>query len=301
MQKPIARLLLALIALVAAVTASAPVQKGKKVVLRVPVSALKAESYSLMRNKYIYGGEVTVGANGLVVRGEENWLGAGIPLRDVYKIQKVDKEKDGSTVVELWDANDVIKLRFKDAAALARFNELVISEGDTAAIDAHMEAAQTAVATRFFVSKGVPAESARKIVAALDPERVSTIEMTQRKEQDYFTMQLLWDRSYYNNLKVNQPQRVARDIVERILPVVKALGPGLRGAKEGLAGIALKMNILHRNAVTNGDEGRDEVTMYIPSDLAAQFADADISAQKLVDGSVVLVNDNRFDVTLSDQ
>jgi hypothetical protein len=40
--------------------------------------------------------------------------------------------------------------------------------------------------------------------------------------------------------------------------------------------------------------------MFVPLAAAAKFKDADISAQSLIDSSVVLVNNNRFDIKLSD-
>ena len=59
------------------------------------------------------------------------------------------------------------------------------------------------------------------------------------------------------------------------------------------------MNVQFKNFLREYERGSDAVQAFIPCETLQKFVDADISSQALINASVVLVNDDRTDVTLS--
>ena len=69
----------------------------------------------------------------------------------------------------------------------------------------------------------------------------------------------------------------------------------------GLAGLRLDLSIGYRNFVTDNIGGTDQMSWYVDSANIPALLDFEITSQEFVDRSVVIVNDNRVEVNLSDQ
>ena len=104
----------------------------------------------------------------------------------------------------------------------------------------------------------------------------------------------------YNTIQMDESARVARTVNDRVLKVLKAsLAPLADLGESAVSGVRVDTKILSRNFVDRGAEPSiDAVQIYAPRELVRKFADADITSQQLIDGCVVLVNDNRVQVLL---
>jgi hypothetical protein len=100
----------------------------------------------------------------------------------------------------------------------------------------------------------------------------------------------------FNTLRVSQDQRVSQVIREVILPEAKALLPYADG--KPVDGIAFHLSIPAYNFVTGGEAKFDDLRVYITIDELKKFSASDITSQKLIDDSFVLLNDDRVEAKL---
>ncbi len=117
------------------------------------------------------------------------------------------------------------------------------------------------------------------------------------KEKKYLVSSYL-DKRAYNSNRVNQAERIARTVQE-FFPVIKRKEELLLSLKE-IDGIKLEVKIAFRDFVDKSSRSQyDELKFYVPKDSLKLFIDADITDQELVDKSIILLNDNRVRVNLS--
>lgn len=104
---------------------------------------------------------------------------------------------------------------------------------------------------------------------------------------------------HYNTLQLSEVQRVATDLKKRALPTVLTFGAALKRAAP-LEGFKISFQIGSRNFLNDLERiGYDKVEIYIPRDLAAAFAAQEATSQEMIDGSVILVDNNRTAIDLS--
>src|SRR5687767_14748620 len=86
--------------------------------------------------------------------------------------------------------------------------------------------------------------------------------------------------------------------VSRLLTSIRGYVPLLEGSS--FDGLQLRLIVPHKDFGPgfSGIEA-DDVEFFVPLDLAKKFTEADISAQELLKGSIVLNSGNRFDVDMS--
>jgi len=129
----------------------------------------------------------------------------------------------------------------------------------------------------------------------------ATIGSETYKDKLYLVVNLGESDTVYNELKLNQAARVAKVMNEKLLTVLKALASPIADVA-GIYGLKIEFQVPHRNFLNAGTYAEtDKLEAYVPADAVKKFADADITSQQLVDGSVVIVNDNRVQVGLSEQ
>ena len=116
------------------------------------------------------------------------------------------------------------------------------------------------------------------------------------KEKKYIVCSYA-DGTEYNTNRVNQAERIARTI-QKYLPVVKRKGKLLLVAKE-IEGVELKVKIAYRNFVSESQASYENLQFYVPMDSLKLFIEADITDQELIDRSIILLNDSRVRVNLS--
>jgi len=100
----------------------------------------------------------------------------------------------------------------------------------------------------------------------------------------------------FNTLRVSQDQRVSQVIREVILPEAKSLLPYADGKPVG--GLAFHLSIPAYNFATGGETKFDDLIVYMTTDELKKFAVSDITSQKLIDDSFVLLNHDRIEARL---
>jgi hypothetical protein len=100
----------------------------------------------------------------------------------------------------------------------------------------------------------------------------------------------------FNTLRVSQDQRVSEVIREVVLPEAKELLPHADGKPVG--GLAFHLSIPAYNFVTGGEAKFDDLLVYLTTDELKKFSASDITSQKLMDDSFVLLNHDRIEAKL---
>jgi hypothetical protein len=135
-----------------------------------------------------------------------------------------------------------------------------------------------------------------KLPQKLNPQS-STTQPEVFKEKKYLVSSYLDTRAYNSN-RVNQAERIARTIQE-YFPVIKEKEESLLSLKE-IDGLKVEVKIAFRDFVDKSSRTQyEELKFYVPKDSLKLFIDADITDQELIDKSIILLNDNRVRVNLS--
>ena len=306
MRKFVIALVLLAIALPAAAQ-QAPVAKGLRVHLKIP-RLLFTTGPGSPNCVYCFPHTVdieTTESGALRVAGREDWESASFPTVKAFTISKIE-QKDGFTIVHMKDSRTPVDdayrtLRFKGGDLQKAFWQVALPLATTQAeIDAYSAAVMKQMAEKAF-----PAETSVKPEQALelmtrsrDTEKATSVSRREFKGKKYLAVHLGVSKYEYNDLKVSDAQRLAAVFKDRLLSSIRGYVPLLEGST--FDGLLLRIVVPHKEFGPGfaGAEA-DDVEFFVPLDLAKKFTEADISAQELVRGSIVLNNGNRFDVDLS--
>jgi hypothetical protein len=122
------------------------------------------------------------------------------------------------------------------------------------------------------------------------------------------------DINVYDDRQLNQGQRINHVMNDKLLTILRAFAEPVRKLTT-IYGLKLDFGIPHKNFSEDStgpdvldkrvfleeSEGPDvdKLEVYASAELIRHFAEADITSQQLLDGSVVIVNSNRIQVALS--
>jgi hypothetical protein len=274
--------------------------KGAVVYLKIP--------YKCFQEKVSFWGAnsfkaiIRTSENGVTVNNIADWRLSAFPPLTEYKVKKAKVDgQTGATEVEL--ESDVlanIKLSFGRGKAEELFPMVVATKDE---IDAYRKETYKLLAAKFF--EGTPLsnlseEKKYKLCLFANVEaNGTTMGSTTYKGNLYLLVDIGSDTSVYNEIKLNQVQRVAHILNERLLTVLKAFTIPIKD-ELGIYGLKLEFLIPHRNFLHEGSEPTsDKLEIYAPIDLILQFSEADITSQQFIDGCVVIVEGNRISVPLA--
>ena len=116
------------------------------------------------------------------------------------------------------------------------------------------------------------------------------------KEKKYLVCSYT-DGTEYNSNLVNQAERTARTI-QKYLPLIKRKGNLLLATQE-IQGVELQVKIGYRNFINGTQTYYENLQFYVPLDSLKLFIELDITDQELVDKSIVILNESRVRVNLS--
>ena len=103
----------------------------------------------------------------------------------------------------------------------------------------------------------------------------------------------------YNTLQLGQPARISRLTQDELLRLLKEKYRAIRGIP-GFDGIQIKTAIAYRNFVDRSAPTQyDQVVIYARLEDIQKFDEAEITSQRLLDSSIVLVNGDRVEVSLN--
>jgi hypothetical protein len=279
---------------------SAP--KGTVVVAKVPTRFWQVDKYDAVSSngQRIYYVQVKD------LLDTPDWQTGGFPYCGEFTVTKVFEfrplYKLRYTDIELRNSAIYLKLRFspeiKDMNA--EFQKLT-ARGDWHAFESSDEFRKTVFATqnsRIFIGPLAQlSDSLKMALMRTVCDGQNTFDVETFKSRSYFAVSLANDGTVYNSLRLDESARVRRTINEQLLHRIKLF----RGVAQqtGIDGLKFTTNIAYRDFANETVARTDEMEVYIPLDLSMKFADADITSQQLLDGSIVLLNGNRIQVTLS--
>src|SRR6266446_1116321 len=119
------------------------------------------------------------------------------------------------------------------------------------------------------------------------------------KSINYLVVALPPDAHTWNNLRVTRTERIGRLIGDQ-LALLKAFAR-VTVRHDLIGGLKLTVLSMHGNAPDYSDLEGDKVEAYFPIDALMKFADADITSQRLLDQSIILVKGDRIEVDLRTQ
>ena len=284
--------------------AMALLAKGRMVTLKVPSSVLSVDGASFA-GALILAASPTVTADGTSTFPGLEWKTAGFPSMWEMKIEKIDRKKE-HTQIELRSAMRYVKLRFSsslDTVQLARgFSSLVIpGDANSAAASAYRDEAYRVLAAAIFVDKlaAVPVEAQAALVRVAHEAAGAGIRSQVYKDNLYLVVDLGRDTSVYNDLRFTQASVLAHVLNESLLKTLKGFAEPVKNVSQ-LHGIKVEFGIPHKSFLEEyARPATYAMELYAPADLIRKFADADITTQQFVDGCVLIVDENRVEVSLT--
>jgi uncharacterized protein (DUF1684 family) len=280
-------------------------EKGATAFLKIPIVVLKPTMKSggmmgLGLPSLEFTGRVSVANGAVSVNDHANWQSLGFPSLAEYRLSKIKIDGDAS-VLEMKPASGAGRaLRlFLPAKPDFAYGQIFATKDEIAA---YRDQVYRAMSEQFFTGplKAIPEE--RKLALVTFADRTAggaSMGSTTYKDNLYLAIDLGQDDSVYNELKLNQAQRVARVLNDSLLSKLKASAKEV-ATVDALHGIKLWYTIPHRDfAKEYAAASEDRLELYAPREQIKKFAEADITSQQFIDGCVVIVNDNRIQVPLA--
>jgi hypothetical protein len=124
------------------------------------------------------------------------------------------------------------------------------------------------------------------------------------KGKQYIAFSAAYPPAEFNSLEINRAARVATVLKALVLPAFDKVAPVITDAN-GIYGIKIRTRIFYRDFPSKRNQRPNQrphvevLEIFAPYDLVEKFFNHDITNQKLVDGSIVLVNGDRIEVDLS--
>lgn len=296
------------------------IQKGSVVVLRVPRALWRRENLDRgdlkielgFKKDHDVSAEYWIDANDLL--SDSGWANAGPPYCGDFTVTRVFQFKTmyrhrelPFTEIQLERNGLYVELHFayssSDAAEIeAQFRKLIVGGtwGDfEVSKDFHdnvFAVQQARIFTGQLVALSEPAKYSLFNIACTGQYAFGVEHF---KGKVYFALAPLEpDTKVYNSNLVSSPARVATTINERVLDNVKRFK--VPAQEIAIDGLKFSEAINYRNFLDEQSSHTDDLQIYLPLNLCAKFADADITSQQLVDGSIVLLNGNRVQILLSE-
>lgn len=282
--------------------------KGQIYTLKVPSALLTSggvrAGWSTVSSVLLV--EIRGSQSGIQIGGQSNWKSSGFPSMLQVKFEKVNVKKDFTDVefrpVDRTDSD--VNLRFQPGFDYrTAVGELMIpGPSSSVAARAYLDEAYGVLSEKFFAGPlaSVPAEKKRLLVTyAHVTANGTSLTSETYKNNLYMVVDLGRDTSVYNDLRFSQSTLLAHVMNEKLLVILKAFAKPVEDAPQ-LHGLKLEYEIPHKSLLDEGSSAAIYVLeFYAPADLIRKFADADITNQQFVDGSIAIVNENRVQVSLA--
>lgn len=239
------------------------------------------------------------------VLSKPGWRASGFPYCGDFMLTKVTKFKPIGrlryTIVELRNSAIYLKLRFPPGTDLSADFEKVVVPSDWPSYRGSTDFRDNVLAPQgagVFTGAlaGLP-EPIKLSLFGMVCSGQGTLGTVRFKARTYLAVTLGDDGIVYNTLQLNQSARVAKVINDRLLDDIKAF-QGV-ASLVGIDGVEFAVRIYFRNFVNESVATSDTLELYVPLSLAKKFADEDITSQQMVDGSVVILDGNRVQVSLA--
>jgi hypothetical protein len=277
--------------------------KEQPLVIKIPRKLLKYENDSIRSGLPIYTANVSVVGETIMVEGESDWQLRGWPPLLTLFYEKSSKEKE-YTEIEFRSSLAYAKLRFAaDTPNVDAALRQLVFLGSAESFESTAEFKALTEKLLPITFSGVLAEIPRdKQIQLLKDLGYKDDEMgvAEFKGKQYIAFSATYPTAEFNSLQVNRAARAATVLKALVLPAFDKVAPAITDAN-GIYGIKIRARISYRDFISKRNQRpRVEVLeIFAPYDLVEKFFNQDITNQKLVDGSIILVNGDRIEVDLS--
>jgi hypothetical protein len=285
--------------------------KTQPVVLKIPRQLLKYEDYSFRGRVPIYTANVSVVGETIIVEGESDWQLRGWPPLLTLVYEKTSKEKE-YTEIEFRSNLAYVKLRFAAATPNVEeaLRELVfLGTSDLFEFSEEFNALTEKLLPIKFsgVLAEIPRDKQFQLIKDLgyNDDEMGIAEF---QGKQYIAFSPTSSIPEFNSRDVKQAARVATVLRDFVLPAFDKVAPVITDAK-GIYGIKIRARIFYRDIIpgprrnqrqnVNQRPNVEVLDIFAPYDLVEKLYNSEITNQKLVDGSTVLVNGDRIEVDLS--
>ena len=304
--------------LVAAAGYSGEYEEERAVTLIVPPTAFESEAHAWTPTKH--NTTVTCDADGkLVLNGDVSWRNVALPMVMEGKIKEIkQRRRDGYTLLVISGRPPGVEydeyFRFQIGTSCrdwtTSMDEIAVLtstslDGYGAAVAERLtpyyqwHADQVFVGDLGNVDRDLQIEMI-SVAHSLEPTVGFFSEVF--RDKVYVGFDLGTVGVVYNTNQVNQNQRVAREITNRVFPLLKELAPIIRDAGGFEINVKLAVGYGYQGFLQQSSApSYDQVSLYLDPYRVILFAEYEITTQALIDAAVVLVNDNRVEVDLTEQ
>lgn len=275
------------------------VPKGKFVVLKIPGKLIGFERVSTWTGAVSYGAIIEQSEkSGLMVGGLNDWRTAGWTLMRQLTLEKVSR-KDRFVEVELRDPLFNVKLRFdstvKDINLALREVAFVGLLSEFEASEYYQKEVVEKMLPKIFTGglTSIPTKSKLKLLEELKYVD-SAIKTEKYKGDTYLSVDVGGDVEIYNTIRLDQTQRLAHSLNQRVLSYLKRIARIVKFHSE-VDGIKITILVPYKNFVTEvyQEPNYDRLEIYAPMDVIRQFTDDELTNEEFVEESILLVNGNR--------
>ena len=276
--------------------------KKQPLVIKIPRKLLKYENDSIRTGAPIYTANVSVVGETITVEGESDWQLRGWPPMLTLFYEKSSKEKE-YIEIEFRSDSAYVKLRFAaDTPNVDAVLGQLVFLGTAELFESTEEFKALTEKLLPIKFSGVLAEIPRdKQFQLLKDLGYNDDEMgvAEFKGKQYIAFSPTSPTAEFNS-QVNQAARVATVLKAFVLPAFDKVAPVITDAN-GIYGIKIRARISYRDFHSKRNQRLhvEVLEIFAPYDLVEKFFNLDITNQKLVDGSIVLVNGDRIKVDLS--
>src|SRR5262245_10115248 len=277
--------------------------KQQPLVIKIPRKLLKYENSSIKSGLPIYTANVSVVGETIMVEEESDWQLRGWPPMLTLYYEKSSKANE-YTEIEFRMSLAYTKLRL---AAHTHSVDAVLRQlvflGSAESFESSAEFKALTEKLLPIKFSGVLAEIPRDKQFQLlkdsgyNDEEIGVAEF---KGKQYITFSPTYPPAEFNSPQVNRAARLATVLKALVLPAFDKIAPVITDAN-GIYGIKIRVRIFYRDFLSKRNQRPlvEVLEIFAPYDLVEKFFNLDITNQKLVDGSIVLVNGDRIEVDLS--
>lgn len=277
--------------------------KQQPLVIKIPRQLLKYENYSIRSGLPIYTANVSVVEKTISVEGETDWQLRGWPPLLTLFYEKSRKEKE-YTEIEFRSDQAYAKLRFAaDTPDVDAALRQLVFLGSAESFESSAEFKALTEKLLPIKFSGVLAEIPRdKQIQLLKDLGYNDDELSvaEFKGNQYIAFSPTSPTAEFNSRQVNQAARVATVVKILALPAFDKVAPVITDAN-GIYGIKIRARIFNRDFSSRRNQKPqvEVLEIFAPYDLVEKFYNHEITNQKLMDGSIVMINGGKIEVDLS--
>ena len=236
--------------------------------------------------------------SGTTVGGQRDWRSKGLPFAQkmnvvVSKKKRIELRKGTLSLV--------IRLRGKwNSAEIDNAWNEVLVEGYPASSEAQRRLRHQISGYLASFSESADEEKSKANVDLLlwfttNSQAQSATEFS-HKDSRVLAVTIPEGNQYYNSLQLNKRARVASVLSKRLLPLARLSANAMSDGRELFM---LATRIPYKNFLRELDLFQyDQVALIVEPSLARKFADAEITDQAFLNGSILLVDSSRTEISL---